>query len=62
MGCNCKKPKNVQAELKPEPVQQEIRVPQSVDELHSMLMNKHAEELANQFRNGNNNISDQETE
>ncbi len=25
-------------------------------------MNKHAEELANQFRNGNNNISDQETE
>lgn len=54
MGCNCKKKK--------EPVQQEIKIPQSVDEQLSMELQKHAEELGEQIKNGNNNISDQTSE
>lgn len=60
MGCNCGKKKKVQ-EVQ-EPVKQEIKVPQSVDELHSMLMKQHAEELAREFRDGNINQSNETSE
>lgn len=52
MGCNCKKPTNVQAELKPQPTPtpEPIRTP---DELHVIEMNKYAQELSNQIQEEN---------
>jgi hypothetical protein len=52
MACGCKKKKEKVIE-QPEP--QVISVPQTVEELHAIEMAKHAEELASQISNEDNN-------
>ena len=49
MACGCKKKK--EKVVQPEP--QVINVPQNVNELHAMEMAKHAQELANQIKEEN---------